>query len=121
MTLTTEELRDGDMPFPREVWVGRPNDMDRGDVPCVLSKFATLPRWEGDMARDRDFQRYVDGDICDSAEKYYKGQIAALRAEVERLGAIIASLEARVSGLPSNPPVTGQKQSTLGKKVVNND
>ena len=53
--------------------------------------------------------------------KTAEAEVIARRAEVERLGAIIASLEARVSGLPSNPPVTGQKQSTLGKKEVNND
>ncbi len=49
----------------------------------VLSQFATVPRWEGDDERDCEFHRYVDADIHESAERYYKDQIAKLRALVE--------------------------------------
>lgn len=45
----------------------------------VLSEHATLPRWDGDDERDRQWQCYVDKDIYDSAEKYWRQRVDAER------------------------------------------
>jgi hypothetical protein len=49
-------------------------------------------RHEGDLSRDCEFQRYVDGDIHESAEKYWQSRIEALTAE--RDAAYLAGVKA---------------------------
>lgn len=66
--------------WPDEIWLAELAEHHNGTGMVVLSQFATVPRWEGDDERDGEFQRYVDADIHDSAERYYKGEIAKLRA-----------------------------------------
>ncbi len=46
----------------------------------MFSEFATVPRWEGD--RDREFHRYIDADIFDSADKYWKERHATAEANL---------------------------------------
>tara|TARA_Y100000310_G_scaffold324866_1_gene387308 strand:+ start:3904 stop:4269 length:366 start_codon:yes stop_codon:yes gene_type:complete len=75
--------------WPREIWVTERDDYDQGVVMAVLSEWATVARFEGDMERDREFHRYVDGDIFDSQAKYYAAERGRLRAENERLRALV--------------------------------
>lgn len=71
--------------WPREIWMAERQEHDQGVVSAVLSEFATVARFEGDKERDRDFHRYVDADIYESAEKYYESQLAAERTACRRL------------------------------------
>lgn len=73
--------------WPREIWMAEREEYDQGVVTAVLSEHATLTRFEGDTERDREFHRYVDGDIHDSAEKYWR---ARLETQRERLIAAVA-------------------------------
>lgn len=57
--------------WPREIWMAEREDYDQGVVSAVLSEWATVPRWNGDTERDREFHRYIDADIYDSAELYH--------------------------------------------------
>ena len=86
--------------WPDEVWLAEIGEHHNGTGMVVLSEFATVPRWEGDDERDCDFQRYVDGDIHDSAERYYKDQISKLRAALSMTREGVATDEAmRLQGL----------------------
>lgn len=71
--------------WPREIWMAEREDHDQGVVSAVLSEHATVARFEGDKERDREFHRYVDGDIFDSQAKYYAAERERLSAQVERL------------------------------------
>lgn len=71
--------------WPREIWMAERDDHDQGVVWAVLSEHATVARFDGDKERDREFHRYVDGDIFDSQAKYYAAERDRLRAEVGRL------------------------------------
>lgn len=66
--------------WPREIWMAERDDHDQGVVSAVLSVHATVARWEGDAERDREFHRYVDADIYDSAEKYHNQRLENLLA-----------------------------------------
>ena len=79
--------------WPREIWMAEREAYDHGVVTAVLSEHATIARWDGDKERDREFHRYVDGDIHDTAERYYK---AILEAERNAKDARIAELEAAI-------------------------
>lgn len=65
--------------WPREIWMAERDEHDQGVVSAVLSEHATVARWEGDKERDRDFHRYVDADIHESQERYFKSQLEAER------------------------------------------
>lgn len=67
--------------WPREIWMAEREDHDQGVVSAVLSEHATVARFEGDKERDREFHRYVDGDIYDSAEKYHRARLEAVEKE----------------------------------------
>ena len=67
--------------WPREIWMAERQEHDQGVVSAVLSEHATIARFEGDKERDREFHRYVDGDICDSSDKYWKARLAQIEAE----------------------------------------
>lgn len=71
--------------WPEEIWMAELGEHHNGTGMVVLSQFATVPRWEGDDERDCDFQRYVDADIHESAERYYKDQIAKLRSAISMI------------------------------------
>ena len=79
--MTDHEHPDDQIEWPREIWMGEREEHDQGVVTAVLSEHATVARWEGDKERDREFHRYVDADIHESAERYYKARIAAAEAE----------------------------------------
>ena len=64
--------------WPREIWMAEREDHDQGIVSAVLSEWATVARFEGDTEREKEFHRYVDGDIYDSADKYWRTRVAAL-------------------------------------------
>ncbi|NDK36820.1 hypothetical protein [Rhodovulum sulfidophilum] len=66
--------------WPREIWAAQP-DPDDADGRHVFSEHATVPRWEGD--RDCEFHRYVDGDITDGQERYFREMLSAARARAE--------------------------------------
>jgi len=65
--------------WPREIWAEERGEHDY-DARHVFSERSTVPRWEGD--RDKDFHRYIDADILESAEKYYAAQLFTLRASL---------------------------------------
>ena len=65
--------------WPRELWMAEREEHDQGVVTAVLSEHATVARFPGDIERDREFHRYVDGDIHESLERYYKNQLEAAR------------------------------------------
>lgn len=65
--------------WPREIWMAERDEHDQGVVNAVLSEHATIARWEGDTERDREFHRYVDSDIHESTERYYRQIIEAQR------------------------------------------
>jgi len=71
--------------WPREIWMAERDEHDQGVVSAVLSEHATVSRWEGDKERDREFHRYVDADIHESAERYHATKRRELTAEIERL------------------------------------
>lgn len=58
--------------WPREIWMAERDEHDQGVVSAVLSEHATIARWEGDKEGDRDFHKYVDADIFESSERYWK-------------------------------------------------
>ncbi|MGS5046044.1 MULTISPECIES: hypothetical protein [unclassified Mameliella] len=68
--------------WPREIWMAEREEHDQGVVTAVLSEWATVSRWEGDKERDREFHRYVDADIHESADKYWRARIATLEAQL---------------------------------------
>jgi len=68
-----------DPTWPREIWMAELDEHHNGTGMIVLSEFATVPRWEGDDERDGDFHRYVDADILETTEQYYKNQIEGER------------------------------------------
>lgn len=78
--------------WPREIWMAEREDHDQGVVSAVLSEQATVARFAGDVERDRDFHRYVDGDIYDSADRYHETMTANLRAANMSLTATVARL-----------------------------
>lgn len=71
--------------WPEEIFLAELSEHHNGTGMVVLSEFATVPRWDGDDERDCDFQRYVDADIHESAERYYQDQIAKLRAAISMM------------------------------------
>ncbi|MDD9730883.1 hypothetical protein PVW46_13275 [Mameliella sp. AT18] len=71
-----------DLNWPREIWMAEREEHDQGVVTAVLSEWGTVPRWEGDKERDREFHRYVDADIHESADKYWRARIATLEAQL---------------------------------------
>ena len=85
--MTDHEHPDDQIEWPREIWMGEREEHDQGVVTAVLSEWATVARWEGDKERDREFHRYVDADIHESAERYYKARIAAAEAAAYRKAA----------------------------------
>jgi len=69
--------------WPREIWAAAKGEHEpRGEH--VFSQHATVPRWEGD---DAEFHRYVDGDMYDSQEAYYKNMLEGEREARIRLDA----------------------------------
>ena len=76
--------------WPDEIWMAELDDHHNGTGMVVLSEFATVPRWEGDDERDCEFQRYVDGDIHDSQERYFKSLRETDQATIKDLEAGIA-------------------------------
>lgn len=69
--------------WPREIWMAERDEYDQGVVSAVLSEHATVARWEGDGERDRDFHRYIDADIHDSAERYFLSMLLNARSALE--------------------------------------
>ena len=61
--------------WPREIWMAERDDHDQGVVSAVLSEHATIARFEGDTESERAYHRYVDGDIFDSSEKYWRARL----------------------------------------------
>lgn len=73
-------MSDAEQPqWPREIWCAPVGEYEfSGDY--VLSEWATVPRWEGDTERDRDWHRFIDADIYDSADKYWRSRLEAQEA-----------------------------------------
>ena len=85
--------------WPREIWMGEREKHDQGVVTAVLSEHATVARWEGDKERDREFHRYVDADIHESAVRYYRVRLAtaeAARVSSSGIDAIAAERQRQV-------------------------
>jgi pyridoxal/pyridoxine/pyridoxamine kinase len=76
-----------------------PDEHDQGVVTVVLSEHATIGRWEGDKERDRDFHRYVDADIHDSAKRYYKATLEEERNNAANLNRCLREKDAAMTTL----------------------
>lgn len=85
--------------WPREIFMAERDAHDQGVVTAVLSEHATIARREGDKERDRDFHRYVDGDIHDTAERYYQTQLEAERTSVANLNRCLREKDAAMTTL----------------------
>ncbi|MET3602197.1 hypothetical protein [Martelella mangrovi] len=62
--------------WPREIWAAEPGEFDPVGS-YVTSEHATVARHAGDAERHKAFHRYVDADIFESAEKYWRTQLEA--------------------------------------------
>lgn len=85
--------------WPREIWMAERDEHDQGVVHAVLSEWATVARWEGDKERDREFHHYIDADIHESAERYFKAQIASEREARQKTEAALRQKDAAMSEL----------------------
>ncbi|MGQ3486078.1 hypothetical protein [Roseovarius pacificus] len=101
--------------WPREIWLAELDQHHNGQAHAALSEHATVPRWEGDEERDREFHMYVDADIHDSAERY---QTERLRIALERaekaeneLALVTAQLEAAQEAFPAQPGLMRQRMA----------
>lgn len=92
--------------WPREIWMREREKHDQGVVTAVLSEAATIARWDGDAERDAEFHHYVDGDIYNSAERYYKDRIAAITARNFKIK--------KLEWVTPSPTTEGQWQDTTG-------
>lgn len=90
---------DNKIEWPREIWMAERDDHDQGVVSAVLSEHATVARFEADKERDREFHRYVDGDIYDSAEKYHRTLLDEAKAERDVYKARVDHLQSTVTAL----------------------
>lgn len=82
-----------DIEWPREIWMAEREEHDQGVVSAVLSEHATIARWEGDTERDREFHRYIDADIYESAEKCWKHRAEAMRTHPKPDALVRAALD----------------------------
>lgn len=92
----TVETQDEDVSeWPREIWAREHDQFDAMGI-HVFSEHATVPRYEGDTERDGEHHRYVDGDIYDSAENYFRQMLENLRAYSIALQAEVEAFKAGV-------------------------
>lgn len=73
-------MHDDEIKWPREIWMAEREEHDQGVVSAVLSEHATVARFPGDRDREREFHRYIDADIYESAEKYWQTRVKNLEA-----------------------------------------
>lgn len=86
--------------WPREIWMAEREDHDQGVVSAVLSEWATVARWDGDKERDREFHRYVDEDIFETTERYWKERAEKAEAALAEKQALFDRLwEADMRGI----------------------
>lgn len=74
-----------DIDWPEEIWLAELDQHHNGWGSVMLSEFGT-----GCPQTDREFQRYVDADIYDSATKYWADRDAQ---RLERIAELEAALE----------------------------
>lgn len=89
--------------WPREIWMAELDEHHNGTGMVVLSVHATLPRWEGDDERDCEFQKYVDADIYDSANRYHEAKLGESRAEIDRLNSVLNAVMCDAAWTPKHP------------------
>lgn len=77
MTQNFDAEKDAQPTWPREIWMLARDEDDQGYTCASLSEFGG-----GDEA---DLHRYVDADIHDSAEKYWRARLVDAKAEIARL------------------------------------
>lgn len=85
--------------WPEEIWLAELDEHHNGTGMVVLSEFATVARWEGDDERDCAFQRYVDADTYESADKYWRNQIEAERERAAKLDEALRGKDAAMQNL----------------------
>jgi hypothetical protein len=86
--------------WPREIWMAECEDHGQGVVSAVLSVHATVARWEGDKEREREFHRYVDEDIFETTERYWKERAEKAEAALAEKEALLDRLwEADMRGI----------------------
>ena len=93
MTDTTE------IQWPEEVWLRELDEFHNGWGSVVLSEFGTTPRFEGCPETDREFQRYVDGDIYDSAARYWTDRDAQRLARIAELESVVRACREALEAL----------------------
>lgn len=85
--MTKPDITPEAVDWPREIWMAELDEHHNGTGMVVLSEFATVPRWDGDDERDGDFNRYIDANIYDSAERYHKERHDAQAERIKELEA----------------------------------
>lgn len=73
-------MSETEIKWPREIFAAEREEFDHSGL-HVYSEHATVPRWEGDEEREKEFHRYVDGDIFDSQKRYYEEMLDRARAQ----------------------------------------
>lgn len=73
----TDDTQDGGPLWPREIWAAEREAFDVTGM-HVFSQEATVPRPELDRATH--FHRYVDADVLEAIEKYYRVMLASRAA-----------------------------------------
>lgn len=68
-----DDLTNNGQPWPREIWAQPQDEYSPGQVTCYTG--------ETELAQ----QRYIDADIYDSAEKYWRTRVEAAEAERDRM------------------------------------
>lgn len=70
--------------WPEEIWAAERSPHDVTGI-HVFSEHSTIARFDGDVEREREFHRYVDGDINDSLQRYCDTMKANYRAALRRI------------------------------------
>ena len=106
------EKADETYEWPEEIWAGAMDEFEPvGNYVC--SEFATVSRWEGDKERDRAFHRYIDGDIHESAERYFRHQLEAERDRAARLDTALRAKDSAMQELFRRLDAAGVDTSDL--------
>ncbi|SDJ52229.1 hypothetical protein SAMN04487993_104019 [Salipiger marinus] len=91
---TSPKAVEPDTSWPREIWA---TELDEHD-PCIRAYPSQIP--------EHADHRYIDGDIYDSADRYWRERVTALEAENSRLREAISG---KMPPLTAGPMITDVK------------
>ncbi|MGR3825199.1 MAG: hypothetical protein ACU0A5_21725 [Salipiger marinus] len=91
---TSPEAVESETSWPREIWA---TERDEHDL-CIRAYPSRIPEYAD--------HRYIDGDIYDSADRYWRERVTALEAENSRLREAISG---KMPPLTAGPMITDVK------------